>query len=82
MRHGHGHNFVVVSGGGRTRACEGATAPSDGFWPEVSSGYAQEDPAQPGRENSPVRVFREVLLVLAVAGLMVLVAAVWIPVMS
>ena len=81
MRHGHGHNFVVIANGSRVGHSECANTPSDGFWSEVSSGYAQEDGAEPDRENSPGRVFREVLLVLAVAGLMVVAAAVWMPIM-
>lgn len=82
MRHGHSHNFVVIASGSRMRESGCANTPADGFWPEVASGYAQEDLAQPARENSPGRVFLEVLLVLGAAGLMVLAVAIWIPTMS
>ncbi len=77
-----GHRLVMISGGSRAGHSRNGNASFDGFWPEVSSCYSQEDPVQLIRENSPGRVFLEVLLVLSVAGLMALAAAIWIPIMS
>jgi hypothetical protein len=77
-----GHRVVMMSGESHMRASETGDAVSGGFWPEVSSRYSQEDPAQLRRENSSGRVFLEVLLVLGVAGLMAVAAAIWIPILS
>ena len=77
-----GHRLVMISGSRCAGRFGSQNQPTAGFWPEVSSCYSQEDSVQLIRENSPGRVFLEVLLVLSVAGLMALAAAIWIPIMS
>lgn len=75
----HRHKLVVIANGSRAGHWECVSAASDSFWPDVSNSQSQEDWA--GRENSPGRVLREVLLVLGVAAVVAGAAALWIPVM-
>ena len=50
-----------------------------GFWQEVSSRYAQDDPVMTNAKNSQGWVLFEVFLILVVAGLLVVAANIWIP---
>ena len=78
-----GHGLAMISGGRRRAERSGSeNAPTADFWPEVSGRNSREDLVHIKPENSPGRVFLEVLLVLGVAGLMAVAAAVWIPILS
>jgi hypothetical protein len=54
----------------------------DDIWPEVSSRYALENPAPVNPENAPRRVLLEAALVLAIAGLLAVAAAFFVPLLS
>ena len=78
----HRTELVVISGGNRGRQFDRLMVDPDGFWPEISNHWQQNDPIPPGRENSPGRVILEVLLVLGVAGTAAMAAAIWMPTLS
>ncbi len=78
---GTARKFGIVQGGRRPRF-ESRAGPLAEVWPEVSSHNSQEELDRAAAENSPGRVFLEVFLVLAVAGLMAIAAAIWAPIFS
>lgn len=52
----------------------------DDTWPEVVSHYSEEEMVRTARENAPGRVFTEVFLILAAAGLISAAAILWAPI--
>jgi hypothetical protein len=80
MYHANAGEFLAARDERRGVCSERRNALADDVWPEVSSHYSGEEMARAARENSPGRVFFEVLLLLAVAGLMVVAAASWAPI--
>lgn len=76
-----GHGFVTMRRERRPQF-ENRANPVADVWPEVSSRYSQEEMDRVAAENSPGRVFLEILLVLGVAVLMAIAAAIWVPILS
>jgi hypothetical protein len=78
MRHNQSVDIISGGHGGSNRASRSDEMGS-GFWQEVSSRYAQDDPVMTNAKNSQGWVLFEVFLILVVAGLLVVAANIWIP---
>ena len=78
MRNSRSVDIISGRHGGSNRAGR-ADEVGSGFWQEVSSRYAQDDPVMTNAKNSQGWVLFGVFLILVVAGLLVVAANIWIP---
>ena len=77
-----GHSFVTMRVARSAVRFENKKSSASDVWPEVSSHYSQDELDCAAAENSPGRVFLEVVLVLGIAGLAAIAAAIWAPILS
>jgi hypothetical protein len=78
----NGHRLAAITYGTLVAPSKRTNAPPSDFWPEVCRVDSWENAVQMKPENSQRRVSFEVFFILGLAGLMAVVAAIWIPIMS